>query len=126
MQTGKRADWQEIKDRIMFEACLAKFSQNPRLWELLESTGDCHLVERSPKDKYWGDGGDGTGRNMMGVTLMKVRQHIRAEWEQAMEEQEQIDQEGGEEKNDDVGTTKTKQDESESKTKEAAQTVGGK
>ena len=121
----KRADWQDIKDGIMFEACLAKFSQNPRLWELLDSTGDCHLVERSPNDKYWGDGGDGTGRNMMGITLMKVRQHIRAEWELEMEEQQQeqtTSQDGGEKSDDVRSPTETKQDEVESKTKDATQT----
>ena len=26
---------------------------------------------------YWGDGGDGTGKNMLGKTLMIVRQQIR-------------------------------------------------
>ena len=61
----------------MFKACLAKFQQHSKLQELLLSTGDRILVEHTKNDSYWGDRGDGTGRNQLGLTLMKVRDHLK-------------------------------------------------
>lgn len=34
--------------------------------------------QHTPRDRYWGDGGDGTGRNQLGKTLMRVREEIKA------------------------------------------------
>jgi predicted NAD-dependent protein-ADP-ribosyltransferase YbiA (DUF1768 family) len=34
-------------------------------------------VEHTFKDKYWADGGNGTGKNRLGVLLMKLRAEIR-------------------------------------------------
>jgi predicted NAD-dependent protein-ADP-ribosyltransferase YbiA (DUF1768 family) len=28
-------------------------------------------------DRYWGDGGDGSGKNMLGKILMRVRDDLR-------------------------------------------------
>lgn len=42
-------------------------------------TGDAKLVEHTENDDYWGDGGDGSGRNMLGQLLMKVRRKLRSE-----------------------------------------------
>ncbi|CAF4072362.1 unnamed protein product, partial [Rotaria sp. Silwood1] len=66
-----RSDWEQVKDEIMLKACMAKFEQH--LWPrvLLLSTGDRQLVEHTRKDSYWGDGGDGSGRNQLGLTLMQ-------------------------------------------------------
>jgi N-glycosidase YbiA len=50
-----------------------KFSQNPHLLELLLSTGNRLLVEHTVNDSYWGDGGDGSGKNRLGHILMEVR-----------------------------------------------------
>ena len=68
-----RKDWEEVKDRIMEEIVTAKFSQNAELKELLLSTGDKLIVEHTVNDSYWGDAGDGSGKNMLGQILMKVR-----------------------------------------------------
>lgn len=76
-KSSVRPDWQEVKDDVMYKACLAKFQQHPKLKALLLSTGDRVLVEHTEKDSYWGDGGDGSGRNQLGITLMKVRDYIR-------------------------------------------------
>ena len=43
---------------------------------MLINTGRKKLVERSPHDNYWGDGGDGRGMNHLGELLMKVREVI--------------------------------------------------
>ena len=41
------------------------------------STGDSKLVEHTENDDYWGDGGDGSGKNMLGRILMEVRTSLR-------------------------------------------------
>lgn len=76
-RSARRPDWEDVKDDIMFKACLAKFQQHPKLKELLLSTGDRMIVEHTTNDSYWADGGDGSGRNQLGITLMKVRDKLR-------------------------------------------------
>lgn len=61
----------------MYDACLAKFSQHPDLKQLLLDSGDAIIIEHTKNDNYWGDGGDGTGRNQLGKTLMRVRDTLR-------------------------------------------------
>jgi ribA/ribD-fused uncharacterized protein len=72
-----RRDWEAVKDQVMLEAVRAKFTQHDELKELLLGTGDALLVEHTEKDSYWGDGGDGSGKNRLGQILMKVREELR-------------------------------------------------
>ncbi len=72
-----RPDWEEAKDDIMRQAVLAKFSQHAYLKALLLGTGDAQIVEHTKNDRYWGDGGDGRGKNMLGKILMEVREKMR-------------------------------------------------
>jgi ribA/ribD-fused uncharacterized protein len=72
-----RHDWETVKDDVMREAVRAKFTQHPELLKLLLATGDAHLVEHTTNDSYWGDGGDGSGRNMLGHILMQLRDELR-------------------------------------------------
>ena len=72
-----RHDWESVKDEIMFEAVRAKFTQYEELRKILLATGDAEIVEHTRKDNYWGDRGDGSGRNMLGKTLMLVREELR-------------------------------------------------
>ena len=72
-----RPDWEAVKDRIMHDAVLAKFTQHADLCETLLQTGDATIVEHTANDAYWGDGGDGHGRNMLGQILMRVRDELR-------------------------------------------------
>jgi predicted NAD-dependent protein-ADP-ribosyltransferase YbiA (DUF1768 family) len=37
-------------------------------------TKDKVLIEHTIKDRYWADGGDGSGKNRLGVLLMKLRE----------------------------------------------------
>ena len=71
-----RPDWDEAKDRIMYEAVRAKFNQHPQLAALLLDTGDAEIVEHTVNDAYWGDGGDGTGVNRLGQILMEIRAEL--------------------------------------------------
>jgi ribA/ribD-fused uncharacterized protein len=73
-----RPDWEEVKDGIMREAVLAKFAQHLEIRQILLSTGEATLVEHTAKDAYWGDGGDGSGKNRLGEILMSVRDQLRS------------------------------------------------
>ena len=80
--------WVERRYGAMFEACMAKFSQNKHRLETLLSTGDRILVEGSPYDKVWGvgihwaeeaimDESNWQGLNLLGKVLMEVRDFLR-------------------------------------------------
>ncbi len=74
-----RPDWQRFRLGVMRKALLAKFTQHPELKTLLLSTGTAKLIEHTPNDDYWGDGGDGTGQNMLGRMLMDIREQFAKE-----------------------------------------------
>jgi ribA/ribD-fused uncharacterized protein len=74
-----RADWQTAKNTIMYDAVKAKFTQHAGIRGILLSTGNRVIVEHTAKDNYWGDGGDGSGKNMLGKTLMRVRDELRTD-----------------------------------------------
>lgn len=76
-----RRDWEAVKDAVMRRGVYAKFSQHADLREVLLGTGDALLIEHTDKDSYWGDGGDGSGRNRLGEILMSVRDEFRREAE---------------------------------------------
>jgi ribA/ribD-fused uncharacterized protein len=73
-----RADWDEVRDEVMFQACLKKFQANDDVKKLLLSTGEEELIENAPNDYYWGCGKNGTGQNQLGKTLMRVRKLLRS------------------------------------------------
>ena len=74
-----RRDWESVKVSIMTDAVRAKFSQHEDLRDVLLGTGDAKIVEHTENDDYWGDSGDGRGKNMLGQILMRVRQEIQKE-----------------------------------------------
>jgi ribA/ribD-fused uncharacterized protein len=71
-----RSDWEVIKDDVMREALYAKFTQHSDLKEKLLATGNAIIIEHTRNDNYWGDGGDGSGKNMLGKLLMETRERI--------------------------------------------------
>jgi ribA/ribD-fused uncharacterized protein len=72
-----RRDWDSARVPVMREALHAKFTQHADLRVLLLSTGDATIVEHTERDDFWGDGGDGSGRNMLGRLLMDLREELR-------------------------------------------------
>lgn len=72
-----RPDWEAVKDDLMRKAVMAKFTQHADLRAQLLGTGDAQIVEHTTNDSYWGDGGDGSGKNMLGIILMNVRERLR-------------------------------------------------
>ena len=72
-----RADWEIVKDDVVRTAVRAKFTQHPDLKSLLLATEDAQIVEHTKNDGYWGDAGDGSGKNRLGKILMEIRNELR-------------------------------------------------
>jgi len=71
-----REDWEQSKDAVMIACVYAKFKQNPHLAEQLRNTRGCTLIEGNTwGDHYWGVC-KGTGQNMLGQILMRVRDMV--------------------------------------------------
>lgn len=71
-----REDWERVKDDVMLKALRAKFTQHKDLRAVLLSTGERKLVEHTTNDSYWADGGDGSGRNVLGQLLVRLRSEL--------------------------------------------------
>jgi len=69
----QRGDWYKVRVQLMLEVLRAKFEQYPELSDLLIATENAYLVENSARDIFWADGGNGKGRNQLGLLLMEVR-----------------------------------------------------
>lgn len=81
--------WDRCKEEVVYHANLAKFSQNEKALQYLLSTGNKILAETSPYDTIWGIGLEANdfdstkpdrwpGQNLLGKTLMRVREELRA------------------------------------------------
>ena len=71
-----RADWDSVRDDVMRKAVRTKFTEHAELQALLVGTGTAELIEHTSNDSYWADGGDGTGKNMLGKILMELRSQL--------------------------------------------------
>lgn len=80
--------WGGIRQIVVYKGLLAKFSQNTDLKELLLKTGDAVLAECAVKDRIWGIGlsmrdpdrfvrSKWKGQNLLGYTLMMVRESLK-------------------------------------------------
>lgn len=80
--------WAAKRVDIMVDGLLQKFSQNPKLSKALLDTGDTIIAEASPVDCIWGigmaedhpdilDQSKWRGQNLLGITLMRVRDELR-------------------------------------------------
>lgn len=76
-----RKDWESVKLSIMKDIVREKFLQNPELLEQLLETGDAYLEEGNDwGDRIWGTV-NGQGRNLLGFTLMELRDELAAEFD---------------------------------------------
>ncbi|PVU56329.1 swarming motility protein YbiA [Enterobacter sp. HN503E2II] len=64
---------------MMRKALRAKFEQHAELRALLLATAHAKLVEHTENDAYWGDGGNGKGKNRLGYLLMELREQLAIE-----------------------------------------------
>ncbi|EQU15186.1 swarming motility protein ybiA [Escherichia coli HVH 198 (4-3206106)] len=64
---------------MMRKTLRAKFEQHAELRTLLLATASAKLVEHTQNDAYWGDSGNGQGKNRLGYLLMALRGQLAAE-----------------------------------------------
>ena len=80
--------WNGVRQIVVFKGLYAKFMQNPDLQKCLLETGDMLLAECAVRDRIWGIGlsmndpdrserSKWRGENLLGYTLMMVREEIR-------------------------------------------------
>lgn len=76
--------WEKYCRKIVYDANLAKFLQNPKMGKELLETGDREIVEASPEDTIWGigmherdsdilDKSKWRGKNWLGEAIMEAR-----------------------------------------------------
>lgn len=79
--------WSGIRQIVVYQGLLSKFSQNEDLKELLMQTGESILAECAVKDRVWGiglsmkdpdrlDRAKWKGQNLLGYALMMVRGEV--------------------------------------------------
>lgn len=79
--------WNGVRQLIVYEGLLAKFSQNAELKEKLKATGNAVLAECAVKDRIWGIGLSMSdpdrldrvkwkGQNLLGYALMMTRDRL--------------------------------------------------
>lgn len=79
--------WNGMRQIIIYEGLLAKFTQNDSICEQLKSTGNAILAECAVRDCIWGIGlamdnpkrldiSQWRGQNLLGYALMMVRNRI--------------------------------------------------
>ena len=80
--------WNGVRQIVVYEGLLAKFSQDPKLKEQLKSTGNAFFAECAVKDRIWGIGlsihdqnrfnrAKWQGQNLLGYTLMMTRERLK-------------------------------------------------
>lgn len=74
-----RADWEQVKDQIMYEIVKIKFTPPSCSYLNLMATGDEWLEEGNTwGDREWGTV-NGVGKNKLGKILMRVRKELNTE-----------------------------------------------
>lgn len=82
--------WNGVRQIIVYEGLLEKFRQNDELKAMLLATKDHILAECAVQDRIWGIGlsmkderrfnmDQWQGQNLLGFTIMQVREAIRSE-----------------------------------------------
>ena len=80
--------WNGVRQIVIYEGLMAKFSQNDSLKSKLLDTKDCTLAECAVKDRIWGIGlsmtdqrrfipSEWQGHNYLGYALMVVRDKLK-------------------------------------------------
>jgi ribA/ribD-fused uncharacterized protein len=72
-------DFNERKLAVMEELFRAKLDQHADVGQALIESEDLVIVKHEPKDSWWGDGPDGSGRNEMGKLWMRLRDELQKE-----------------------------------------------
>jgi NADAR domain len=86
-----RADWDEVRTKVMRWCLRVKLAQNyEEFGRLLLATNDHPIVEQSRKDDYWGAKALGAadqtlvGQNVLGRLLMELREILKTDTDGAL------------------------------------------
>lgn len=83
-----QSKWDEVSEKIMYEANLRKFKSSFSARRVLKDTGNGTIVFASPRATYWGNGighmhnekhvdkNEWLGNNKLGEILMKLREEF--------------------------------------------------
>jgi|TARA_R110000782_G_C14785211_1_gene410385 ribA/ribD-fused uncharacterized protein len=85
-----KVKWETYCRKYVYDGNYGKFTQNPKMFKELLSTGDREIVEASPEDNIWGIGLHETnplawnkttwrGTNWLGLAIMQVRETLKIE-----------------------------------------------
>ena len=66
-------DWHERKVGVMEEILRAKLAQHETVRDAVKRSGSRKIIENSAADDFWGCGKTGSGKNIVGVLWMKLR-----------------------------------------------------
>ena len=88
VQGFNRVLWTQTAEEKMYEACMAKFKQNPELFEYLQNTDNKEIVEANGRDNFFGvglpihdqrifDKKCWNGENILGKVLSNIRDHTK-------------------------------------------------
>ena len=81
--------WDSFRITVTKKAIEEKFTQNRDRWgrlpttsvesllKILLDTGNRPIFENTARDTFWGNGGDGSGLNILGKLLMELRTKLR-------------------------------------------------
>jgi len=71
-----RDDWYENRDKFMYEVVWTKVHQHKEFHDNLIFSGLRPIIHHTKKDKFWGDGPENNGLNILGKILMKIREKL--------------------------------------------------
>ncbi|KPI87643.1 hypothetical protein ABL78_3300 [Leptomonas seymouri] len=77
----QHSNWNKLKVDVMLLGTYLKFKQNEAARAVLLNTQSSVLLYHTATDDFWGDGGDGKGKNVLGVVTMAVRARLQADQE---------------------------------------------
>jgi len=76
-----RQDWDLVKVEVMRSVLRLKFRTDKHCRDILLSSENQTLVEKSSQDSFWGEGKNGKGSNMLGKLLEEIREELGKELE---------------------------------------------
>ena len=74
-----RSDWEEVKEKVMYDAVLLKFKSHRDIALKLINTGNECIIEETVKESFWGCGPYKDGKNVFGKILCLVRKELEKE-----------------------------------------------
>ena len=71
-----REDWYERREEFMMEVVYAKIRQHQDFYEKLINSCLRPIVHHTRNDKFWGDGPNSMGKNILGKILVNIRHKL--------------------------------------------------